>query len=533
MIAAHGERYAPRATFRIALADAFANRLGPAVSGIRRYLELEPTDAEARVALARTFAWAGRFDESIALYDSILVADPAARDVVLARAQTLAWASRFPASIAAYSAWTTAHPDDLEARLALARTYSWSGRLGDAQALYREIGGAASADAAKGIARVTGWEGDLLESERLWRSAVSSYPKDPEAWTGLAQVLRWRDQLVEAEDALQKALALSPNYGDARTQLLWVRADLRPSVEPIVTRGTDSDHNDVMSTSLAANMQAPWRGRAWVSGFWREAALSEQRGISSGGRVGASVSGAEGLWSLRGEVGANSLHWTGSCITSASQCPQAKTLAALSARLGVRPSRSLGLGFSLESSPFDETASLISRGLLFSAVSADADVRLPARFTLGAAAGIGRVTRGTIDNNRRFGSITLRRAFRRTSALALSLRGFGYDTIPREGYFTPRHYRLAEASGSTTVGRELGWSLTGEAGIGSQSIEPFSGATVSRLAERLNMDLTWRPLPGYEGHAFFGFANVASPGQVGAAEYRAMTYGLRARLRLR
>src|SRR6266550_3177524 len=76
------------AIFRLATLRSWDNQLDDAVGLYRRYIVLEPRDAEGRLALARTLAWGGHYTSAIAIYDSLIASDQRRRDAVLGRAQT-------------------------------------------------------------------------------------------------------------------------------------------------------------------------------------------------------------------------------------------------------------------------------------------------------------------------------------------------------------------------------------------------------------------------------------------------------------
>jgi len=165
-----------------------------------------------------------------------------------------------------------------------------------------------------------------------------------------------------------------------------------------------------------------------------------------------------------------------------------------------------------------------------SAVGGEAEIALPARFTLSGAASHSRLTGGARENARDAFSSTLRWTHNRRWSLAVGGYQYGYDTTSADGYFAPRRYTLAEASGRGRVGGDLGWNADVDVGLGRQSIELFGSSTGSRLAERIALSLGYRFDPAREVSASSGYANVAGPGQTGASEYRAYTFSLRARL---
>ena len=105
-----------------------------------------------------------------------------------------------------------------------------------------------------------GWRGELDRSEQTWRKVLETDPRDPEALTGLAQVLSWQGRQTDAESALQAALRANPAYGDARTLLRWVQADLRPSATISAVSINDSDHNRATVLSVDYLARAWWNG---------------------------------------------------------------------------------------------------------------------------------------------------------------------------------------------------------------------------------------------------------------------------------
>jgi tetratricopeptide (TPR) repeat protein len=248
------------AMFRLATLRSWDNRLDDAIALFRRYVAVEPNYSGGRTALARVVAWTGNYAGAIAIYDSVLTREPNNRDAVLGRAQTLAWANQFDQSLAAYKKWTTAHPTDRDAAIDYARALAWNGQLGEAESRYAELSRTGNANATKGLARVIGWRGDLQRSEETWRRVLVTDPNDPEALTGLAQVLSWQGRETDAETALQAALRSNPGYGDARSLLRFVEADLRPAVIVSAIGSNDSDKNRATILSLDYIVRAPWSG---------------------------------------------------------------------------------------------------------------------------------------------------------------------------------------------------------------------------------------------------------------------------------
>jgi tetratricopeptide (TPR) repeat protein len=515
------------ATYRRATLLSYRDRLNDAIGAFRRYVELEPRDEEGRIALARTLAWAARYDESVALYDSVRSRDATHRDAVLGAAQALAWASRFRESIARYEDWLRRNPRDDEARLALARTLSWSGRLEDAERIYREVATRGGTEADKGIARILGWRGALAESEAQWREITTRTPRDPEAWTGLAQVLRWQGRPEEAEAALRQALVVQPGYPDARSQLTWVLAELRPSAEPSVSTTTDSDRNRSTLYSLVTGMQAPWRGRLSLAGSHRVAGFPGVEARATVIRGIATWSDRTSRVLMRGELGAEAMR-----ATRGSEIPVRNDALLATGRLAVRPTTRTAVGVTVSRTPFDETAILIERGIELTSAGVDAETALPYRLSLSGAAEVARITGGVTPNQRRAASAALRWNQSRRLSFAIAARAFGYDSTTRDGYFAPERYSLMESSARLQLGPEVGWSGGLDAAVGNQTLRMSGGDASSRLAERARGWITWRPIPGYEATGSIGWANVASPGQVGRGEYSATTLSIAGRIRM-
>ena len=183
-------------------------------------------------------------------------------------------------------------------------------------------------------------------------------------------------------------------------------------------------------------------------------------------------------------------------------------------------SHALKLGIAASRAPFDETALLIANGVVSSEYSAEAELALPARFTLSGGASRARLTGGSRDNTRDAFSSSLRWAYNRRWSIAVGGRQFGYDTTSTDGYFAPRKYTLAEVSGRGQVGGQLGWNADADIGLGTQSIEFFGSSAGSRLAERAALSAGYRFAPSREISLLGGYANVAAPGQTGGANVR-------------
>ena len=188
-------------------------------------------------------------------------------------------------------------------------------------------------------------------------------------------------------------------------------------------------------------------------------------------------------------------------------------------------------GLAASRAPFDETALLIANGVVSSEIGGEAEIALPARWSLSGAASRAELTGGSRDNSRNAFSSALRWSYNRRLSLAVGARQFGYDTTASDGYFAPKKYTLGEVSGRGSVGGEIGWNAEGDVGVGQQRIEFFGSNAGSRAAERAALTIGYRFDPTRELSASGSYANVAGPGQtVGSSEYSFYSFSLRARV---
>ncbi len=517
-----------RVVFRLATLQAWDGHLPQAIALYRRYSLLEPRDEEGRLALAKALAWNGETARAVAVYDSVLGRDATYRDAALGAAQALAWAGRFPAALARYDRWLAAEPKDVEAELARARTLAWAGQLAKAEREYAAIAARGErVEAEKGVAVVAAWRGDLGRSEMLWRRITARVPKDAEGWVGLAQVLRWSGRPIGAREALHQALAADPGNSDAAEQLRWVRADLAPSIEPMVSGSWDSDQNRSLVVGAAGRTWVgPVQASVFASERWAE--LAPATGTSTTGRVslrlpiGAAIGlvGDVGAMRIRGEQGA--LVKTRELVTGS---------IAGTARLGSW----LSVGANARRTGFDETAPMMLSGVDVSSIGAEAEVRLGSRVGLAGGGDFGRLEGGSVPNRRRVGFASLRWRPRRNLAVTVAGRALGYDESPRDGYFAPARFRHGELGLRWSRGRDLGWNVSLDAGLGAQQVG-FSTGNSTKGTQRIAAGIGYRPAPGFEVAADYSFSNVAATGAGptgGGSIYRAEGLTVRGKLLLR
>ncbi len=517
-----------RAVFRLATLHAWNGQLTQAIPLYQRYGILEPGDEEGRIALAKALAWNGETARAIAIYDSILSRDKTYRDAALGAAQTLAWAGSFRPALARYDRWLVDQPKDVEAELSRARTLAWAGKLGEAERAYQAISTRGERlEADKGVAVVAAWRGDLVRSERLWRRIAATVTKDPEVWVGLAQVLRWSGRPRGARDALNKALAADPKNADAGQQLRWVRADLAPSVEPSAGGSWDSDQNRSLVLGAAAR---GWLGSAqttaYVSQRWAELGLAT--GQSTGGRLSLRFPVAPNV-EVVGDVGGVRIRAEQGAVTKTHDMITGSVAGT------IKLARWLSAGASVRRAGFDETALMMLSGVEVTSFGAEAEARVGSRLSLAAGTDLGRLEGGSVPNRRQVGFVSTRWRPTRSLAITVAGRAIAYDKSPRDGYFAPARFRHGELGVRWSRGRDLGWYLSFDLGLGAQQVA-FAGPGSTKGTQRFGGGIGYRPAPGFDVAVDYSFSNVAATGAGptgGGSLYRAQGLSLRGKWLLR
>lgn len=517
---------ASRAVYRLGVLKSWRNDLKDAIQLHRLYVRLEPGDLEGMVGLARVYSWASRFETAIATYDSVLAREADYRDAAFGRATALAWWGKLDQSIAAYEAWIGTHPTDTDAKLERARVLSWAGRLDEALAVYQEAAkGGNPAEAEKGIARVTGWRGDLQESERLWLITTEKYPRDPDAWVGLGQVRRWLGRPFAAREALEQALKIRPSYEDAHSQLQWVRAEIGKAVAPTYTHTTDSEHNDGNTFTAMADAAVSTNARAGARFMWRGNSSPAGSGTSTALRVAGDWQPGDGRASLRGDLGISSISEKLGIGASSSH---STVVGGFRGRILIGERLRVSAGYARDA--FDDIVLTMRRGLAIGTLDADATVTLPSRVSASAFLATSRASGDSVSSNSRTTmGASARWTPRRELAVMLNVRTSSW-TDPAYGvYFAPQRFTLAELAARWERPVDLGWLYGAELGFGTQSIRFESNPASSRSVPRGSVFAGWRPEPGREVIVTWLFANVASAATLSQSEYsyRALTISAR------
>ncbi len=515
-----------RAVYRLAVLLSWDGALLRAIPLFQRYTRLETRDEEGRIALAKAYAWNGQTAAAVAVYDSILARDRTYRDAAFGAALTLGWAGQFSAAVGRYDRWLAANPKDVEAELARARALAWWGKLGEAERTYAAIAKRGEQlEGYKGVALVAAWRGDLGRSETIWRMVTERAPKDAEGWVGLAQVFRWTGRPDDAREALQRALAADPKNQDAAQQLRWVRADLAPAVEPGATLSWDSDNNRSVLATATASFRPFRRGRFLVTASRRDADFKPSSATSTSGRAtlrlhlgrALTVSGDGGVTRTTSLVGG---------VSDGRTVPVGGVAATV--RVGSR----FTVGANARKSVFDETVRLIERQVDVRSVGAEGEVRLAGRLVLGAGAERASLRGGALPNERRAAFAALRWRLHRTVTWSVAGRTFEYDRNATDGYFSPSRFQLGETVVRWAPGRDLGWGGSVEGGFGAQRVSFAGGVPATKGTQRIAVGVVYRPGPGSEIGADYGFSNVSSTGvgPVGGSIYHSQSLSIRLRL---
>ncbi|HEV8128161.1 MAG TPA: tetratricopeptide repeat protein [Candidatus Eisenbacteria bacterium] len=142
----------------------------------------------------RRLADAKKFDESARVLRKVLELNPENDDARSLLARVLAWGRKFDESIAEYQKILREHPNDNFERAGYARVLAWSGRAEESLAQFRIAAGKDSTDFETriGYARALSWAGDLPGASMEYEHILDRKPAYGDAWLGIATVARWR-----------------------------------------------------------------------------------------------------------------------------------------------------------------------------------------------------------------------------------------------------------------------------------------------------------------------------------------------------
>ena len=445
-----------------------------------RVLAADSTNVRALYQLAILDSWYGKLARSLERFGRLRRLAPQDGDIMVAQARVLAWADRTAAAGALYDSVLARTPD---------RT-----------------------DALAGRARTVAWSGDLDRAEGLWREALARHVDEPELLIGLAQTLYWKGQPALAEGYAARARALAPQDRTVLELERELRAAVRPSVRTTVDGAGDSDGNTFVAEEAYYEASLSTAVRGTLRAGWRRASLNATTGSSLdvGGQLSAPLGAKAGVQAGLGVR--RLLPDSGGGTTPLT--------AALGLRL--RPGRDVAGGIGYSRAPFDETATLIARGLVVNALDGSVDVAPSSHWSLSGGGGGAWLS----DGNRRYSAVA--------AVLARVLPGVQVGPFARvmgyrqrgSGYFSPNRFSVLEGR-VTADWRRTRWGVRADGGVGSQQV--FQGAA-HQLEWHMSVTLT-RGWGASNEIALVGLvtnsAAAAAVGKTSTAGFSYRTLGLR------
>ncbi|MGD8277842.1 MAG: tetratricopeptide repeat protein [Gemmatimonadota bacterium] len=369
----------------------------------RARLAADSADGTALFRLALLAGWQGRRHESIALLDRLLAHWPRDNDARAARARMLVALGRFDEAVATVDTILELNPAD----------------LGGLQLR----------------ARFTGFEGDLIESERLWRDVLDREPGNVETRIGLASLLRQQGRADSAEAVLATVRGSATSNTDLREELDRIAAVVGPRIRSRVISEGDSDDNRVATFTLQAILPAAPRFRLNADTWLRAARLGPATGdvTARAGALSARMLVEPG-WTFQAGAGVATTDRTdiGAATTwlvSAGTPRQHRWSATIT---GSRDA-------------FYYTAPMAANGITAEQVQVGVGGRAARRWSVEASAALGRFesARSGVRNRRAAGRASLTRTLPAGVSLSLQASGFGFARDVNDGYFDPDLYGIA------------------------------------------------------------------------------------------
>lgn len=450
---------------------------------------IDADSVEVAVRQARELAWAGRHADAIAAYDRILASAPSHREATLGRAIILAWANR--------------HAEALTAL----------------RALQQEAPGR---DADRAIARVLAWQGEHTAAERVWRRLLDADAQDAEAWGGLAQVQFWTRRTGDAARSVARARALAPGDADLAELATRIHDARRTTATPRVMQSEDTDGNQVSSLSVEITPRTfgALQTRGVVTA--REARFGPQVMRAMSGQVELAYADSGDVLYLVAQLGAATLGTGG---------VDAVTRPLMLFRAAARPAPNLRVGLSVRDVPFDETATMIARGLHLRGLGTDVAWTLPHRVTLDASIDHAHAMGTEVSNERLTMEARAQWTARDRQQFSLAVRSMGWDTLmPGNGYFAPHALSMLELGARQELGDGTGLGATFDGGFGPQRLQ-LARTTDPRLtlAARGSIALHYATTRGYLLEVVGGASSLASAMTRGDRPYRLQYLAVRMR----
>ncbi len=176
-----------------------------------RYLNLRPSDNQARLEYANTLLWAGRWEEAEKELRSLSIVMKDNLDVQLGLADAMLRSSHDPsASERIYRLALMKKPDDITIKTGLGEALRMQGRYNEARQIFSEVLEADSTN--KWISFILGYMdedyGPLIHAAE---KAVEAAPDDPDAIKRLAEYYLKSKRYRDAETSYRRLLNIEPN----------------------------------------------------------------------------------------------------------------------------------------------------------------------------------------------------------------------------------------------------------------------------------------------------------------------------------
>lgn len=175
-------------------------------------LRLDPVLAAAYFDLGQLHLGKKHYADALAAFEKAAELDPKLIQAQMGIALALEGLDRLPEAVSHFEQYVTAKPDDLETRFHMARLYLQQGKNAQAfenlDAVHRanpQLPGVAAA-----LADVCARLKRFPESEKYYREALTTAPRDPELHRALGQTLLSQERFVDAEAELRTSLQLDP-----------------------------------------------------------------------------------------------------------------------------------------------------------------------------------------------------------------------------------------------------------------------------------------------------------------------------------
>jgi Flp pilus assembly protein TadD len=211
----------PQHPYLLAAAEFSLGRLEQAEAALKKTLELNPRQFDARKDLAKLFAGQRRFEDAVAHYRQALATRPDDADTHLHLATALANLGRHEEASRHGELALRFGPDHAEARRQLGQSQARRGRPAEAVAHYQRALALRPDDPEilneLGIAFARLHR--LDEAADCYRRAIRARPEIADVHNNLGNLLRQRGRLDEAIACYREALRLRPNYPEAHNNL--------------------------------------------------------------------------------------------------------------------------------------------------------------------------------------------------------------------------------------------------------------------------------------------------------------------------